>query len=135
MHPRYELEREYAVRVIGELQPVRRMERCSEGIELEDGPATSSVDHRGGGEGTNRWYRVTLNEGPQPRGAAHVRGGRLTVSRLMRVRYGPVSCRRASSAASDRELTARGEVRALLKALPPEKPAERFVAGMIDLEI
>ena len=62
MHPRYELEREYAVRVIGELSDETR-ERLLAGVELADGPARFNSLSDGGGEGTNHWYKVTLGEG------------------------------------------------------------------------
>ncbi|MBI5907327.1 MAG: pseudouridine synthase, partial [Burkholderiales bacterium] len=62
MHPRYEIEREYAVRILGELTP-EALERLRTGIELEDGLARFSQIAESGGEGANRWYRVTLSEG------------------------------------------------------------------------
>jgi 23S rRNA pseudouridine2605 synthase len=89
MHPRFELEREYAVRLLGELSG-EQMEQLKTGIQLEDGMAhfTTLVD--GGGEGANHWYRVTLAEGRNREVRRMFEAVGLTVSRLMRVRYGSV---------------------------------------------
>ena len=89
MHPRYEQEREYAVRLLGELTP-EQIESLTTGIELEDGPAKFSVLTDQGGEGANHWYRVTLSEGRNREVRRMFEAVGLTVSRLMRVRYGPV---------------------------------------------
>ena len=88
MHPRYELEREYAARILGELTE-EQVVVLTDGIQLEDGPAKFNLLRDEGGEGANHWYRVTISEG-RNREVRHVRGRGLTVSRLMRVRYGSV---------------------------------------------
>jgi len=62
MHPRYGIEREYAVRTLGELEEGMRQKLLS-GVQLEDGMAQFSRIADGGGEGVNRWYRVTIGEG------------------------------------------------------------------------
>ncbi|CAL94727.1 23S rRNA pseudouridine(2605) synthase RluB [Azoarcus olearius] len=89
MHPRYELTREYAVRLLGQLTE-EQGQSLVDGIQLEDGPARflSLVD--AGGEGVNHWYRVTLAEGRNREVRRMFEAVGLTVSRLMRVRYGPV---------------------------------------------
>lgn len=89
MHPRYELEREYAVRVLGELDEAQA-KSLIDGIELEDGTARFNRLVDGGGEGANHWYRVTITEGRNREVRRMFEAVGLTVSRLMRVRYGPV---------------------------------------------
>ncbi len=89
MHPRYEMEREYAVRVLGELTPELR-QQLLDGVDLDDGKAAfDSLDFIGG-EGTNRWYRATLKEGRNREVRRLVESVGLTVSRLIRVRFGDI---------------------------------------------
>lgn len=89
MHPRYELEREYAVRILGELTE-EQVKSLTEGIQLEDGPAKFNLLRDEGGEGANHWYRVTISEGRNREVRRMFEAVGLTVSRLMRVRYGSV---------------------------------------------
>ncbi len=89
MHPRYELDREYAVRLLGQLTD-EQIASLTEGIQLEDGPARFNTLADAGGEGVNHWYRVTLSEGRNREVRRMFEAVGLTVSRLMRVRYGPV---------------------------------------------
>ncbi len=136
MHPRYEIEREYAVRILGELSP-EVMERLRRGVELEDGLASFSHLSEGGGEGANRWYRVALSEGRNREVRRMFEAVGLTVSRLMRVRYGPVhlSPRLKRGQCLDLEPS---EVQALLKLLPPDQKmavADPTDAEFADLEI
>jgi 23S rRNA pseudouridine2605 synthase len=88
MHPSYELEREYAVRLLGELTP-EQAKQLVDGIELEDGLAKFNSLTDGGGEGANHWYHVTLSEGRNREVRRMFETIGLTVSRLTRVRYGP----------------------------------------------
>lgn len=93
MHPRYAVEREYAARVQGRLGPeeIRRLRR---GVPLEDGPAAfSSIEPMREGEtpGANRWYRVVLKEGRNREVRRMFEAVGARVSRLIRLRYGPIS--------------------------------------------
>lgn len=90
MHPRYEVEREYAVRVFGELTE-DQMAMLTHGIELEDGPANFDRIVAQGGEGANQWYQVIIREGRNREVRRLFEAFQLPVSRLMRVRFGPVN--------------------------------------------
>ncbi|HEV8257135.1 MAG TPA: pseudouridine synthase, partial [Casimicrobiaceae bacterium] len=90
MHPRYEVEREYAVRIVGTLTP--EQERALlEGIALDDGVGRVTSLSDGGGEGTNHWYKLTLPEGRNREVRRLFEALGLTVSRLIRTRYGVVA--------------------------------------------
>ncbi|WP_442862109.1 23S rRNA pseudouridine(2605) synthase RluB [Bordetella sp. 02P26C-1] len=87
MHPRYGTEREYAVRVLGEMDDATR-KSLVEGIQLDDGMAAfGSLDYLGG-DGSNRWYRVTLQEGRNREVRRMFESVGVTVSRLIRTRFG-----------------------------------------------
>lgn len=90
MHPRYEVEREYAVRVFGELED-EQMQQLKAGIELEDGPAAFDSIVAQGGEGANHWYQVVLREGRNREVRRLFEAFHMPVSRLMRVRFGPIA--------------------------------------------
>ncbi len=118
MHPRYELEREYAVRVIGELTD-EQVEALKNGIALEDGEARFSSVLDGGGEGSNHWYRVTISEGRNREVRRMFEAIGLTVSRLMRVRYGPVQLPRQLKRGGWAEMQ-EVDVRALSASIPED---------------
>jgi 23S rRNA pseudouridine2605 synthase len=117
MHPRYGIDREYAVRVLGELDE-DALARLTAGIELEDGLAKFIRLRPAGGEGANHWYNVTLDEGRNREVRRMFDAVGVTVSRLMRVRYGPIVLPANLKRGQSREL-APEEVKALLKVLGP----------------
>lgn len=88
MHPRYNLVREYAVRILGEIEGETR-QRLLDGVDLEDGPAQFATFQEAGGDGANHWYRVSLFEGRNREVRRMFEAVGAVVSRLMRVRYGP----------------------------------------------
>lgn len=90
MHPRYEIEREYAVRLMGSLTPEQVQLLTGEGVEVDGEKCrfVRLVDR--GGEGANHWYHVVLTEGRNREVRRMFEALGIMVSRLMRVRYGPV---------------------------------------------
>jgi 23S rRNA pseudouridine2605 synthase len=90
MHPRFEVEREYAVRIIGRLT-TEQTELLTSGVKLEDGLAKFDYLSDEGGEGSNHWYRVILKEGKNREVRRMFEAVGMTVSRLMRVRFGPIN--------------------------------------------
>jgi 23S rRNA pseudouridine2605 synthase len=89
MHPSTEVEREYAVRILGDV-PDSVIERLMEGVELEDGIARFDAIRFYAGEGANKWYYVIVKEGRNRLVRRLWESQNVVVSRLMRVRYGPV---------------------------------------------
>ena len=87
MHPRYGVEREYAVRILGELSDEQQSE-LKTGIQLDDGQARFLRLASGGGDGANRWYHVALTEGRNREVRRMFEATGHTVSRLIRTRYG-----------------------------------------------
>ena len=90
MHPSRAVEREYAVRVHGPVEP-GTLERLKTGIELEDGPARFDRIVDAGGEGSNHWYHVVLHEGRRNEVRRLWEAVGCRVARLTRVRFGPVT--------------------------------------------
>ena len=89
-HPSFEVEREYAVRVLGELGMDEMRLLTSEGVMLEDGLARVERIHSQGGEGVNKWYNVVLKEGRNREVRRIFEHFGLTVSRLVRTGFGPI---------------------------------------------
>ena len=87
MHPRFGLEREYAVRVLGALSQEEK-QRLLDGVKLDDGLASFGSIEPGGGEGANCWYRVTISEGRNREVRRMFEAVGHAVSRLIRIRYG-----------------------------------------------
>jgi 23S rRNA pseudouridine2605 synthase len=104
MHPRYGLEREYLARVKGELNP-GELARLRQGILLDGVPARfERIESHRQGEGANRWYRVVLQEGRNREVRRLFEALGHPVSRLSRVRYGPVELPLDLAAGKWREL-------------------------------
>ncbi len=104
MHPSYTVEREYAVRVLGEVSK-ETIAQLKSGVELEDGPAHFSEIRDTGGEGANHWYHVKLSEGRNREVRRLWESQGVTVSRLMRVSYGVVTLPRYLRAGRWEELS------------------------------
>jgi 23S rRNA pseudouridine2605 synthase len=117
MHPRYAIEREYAVRLLGELSE-EATKQLTSGIQLDDGMARFQRLYPTGGEGANRWYEVTISEGRYREVRRMFEAVGVTVSRLMRVRYGPLALPPRLKRGQVMELSP-VDVQSLLKALPP----------------
>ncbi|KLT73095.1 pseudouridine synthase [Neisseria arctica] len=89
-HPSFEVEREYAVRVLGELTTEQMKMLTEEGVMLEDGLAKVERIYEQGGEGANKWYNVVIKEGRNREVRRIFESQGLTVSRLVRVGFGPI---------------------------------------------
>ena len=114
MHPRFGLEREYAVRVLGALSNEEK-QRLLDGIDLEDGRAQFGSIEDGGGEGANTWYRVTISEGRNREVRRLFEALGHAVSRLIRIRYGAMMLPRGLKRGAWMELDER-DIRALMQA-------------------
>lgn len=106
MHPSSEIEREYAVRILGKVDP-EMLKRMRDGVELEDGKAHFDSVKFKGGEGANQWYHVTLKEGRNREVRRLWESQGLTVSRLRRVRYGDIELDRRLRAGNYEDMPAR----------------------------
>lgn len=89
MHPSSQVQREYAVRILGNVSDAT-LELLKTGVQLEDGSAKFDELHFYGGEGANKWYHVIVSEGRNRLVRRLWESQQLTVSRLMRVRYGEI---------------------------------------------
>ena len=114
MHPRFGLEREYAVRVLGALSDEEK-QRLLDGVQLDDGPAQFGTIEDGGGEGANTWYRVTISEGRNREVRRLFETVGHAVSRLIRIRYGAMVLPRGLKRGAWMELDDR-DIRALMQA-------------------
>ncbi len=121
MHPRFGLEREYAVRVLGALSNDEK-QRLLEGVRLDDGMAHFGTIEDGGGEGSNCWYRVTISEGRNREVRRLFESVGHAVSRLIRIRYGAMVLPRGLKRGAWMELDDR-DIRALFQAVGAERPA------------
>ncbi|MCH9745696.1 MAG: rRNA pseudouridine synthase [Proteobacteria bacterium] len=89
MHPSSQIDREYAVRVLGQVES-EDIKQLTTGIELEDGFAKFDRVTIGGGEGANRWYKVVLKEGRKREVRRLWESLGFKVSRLIRIRFGEI---------------------------------------------
>ncbi|MYN47118.1 pseudouridine synthase [Pseudoduganella sp. FT93W] len=121
MHPRYSIDREYAVRTLGVLEEGMRQKLLA-GVELEDGLAQFSKIADGGGEGINKWYRVIIGEGRNREVRRMFEAIGLTVSRLIRTRYGAMTLPSSLKRGRWEELE-ENAVRAMMSAYGVEKKA------------
>jgi len=114
MHPRFEVEREYAVRTQGEMTQDQMHQMIKQGIELEDGLVRFEKLSDEGGEGYNHWYRIVLKEGRNREVRRTFEALNLPVSRLIRVRFGMINLPPRIKRGMMAEL-GEGEVRAILE--------------------
>ena len=127
MHPRFGLEREYAVRVLGALSNEEK-QKLLDGVQLDDGPASFGSIEDGGGEGANAWYRVTISEGRNREVRRLFEAVGHAVSRLIRIRYGAMVLPRGLKRGGWMELDER-DIRELMKAAGAEAPGSGEGAG------
>ena len=127
MHPRYNIDREYAVRTLGELEEGMRQKLLA-GVELDDGMANFTKIADGGGEGINKWYRVVIGEGRNREVRRMFEAIGLTVSRLIRTRYGAMTLPSGLKRGRWEELE-ENDVRSLLTAFGVEKKGAAAAGG------
>ncbi len=129
MHPRFGLEREYAVRVLGSLNKEEK-QLLLDGVKLDDGMAQFGSIEEGGGEGANCWYRVTISEGRNREVRRMMEAVGHAVSRLIRIRYGAMLLPRGLKRGEWMELDD-ADIRALMQAAGAGRasPAARGEAG------
>jgi 23S rRNA pseudouridine2605 synthase len=123
MHPRFGLEREYAVRVLGALTKEEK-QALLDGIQLDDGLAQFGSIEEGGGEGANCWYRVTISEGRNREVRRMLESVGHAVSRLIRIRYGAMVLPRGLKRGAWMELD-ESDIQALLQAAGNGKARSR----------
>ncbi|ABX86475.1 23S rRNA pseudouridine(2605) synthase RluB [Yersinia pestis] len=139
MHPSREVEREYAVRVFGQIDD-DKIKQLSRGVQLEDGPAAFRTISYQGGEGINQWYNVTLTEGRNREVRRLWEAVGVQVSRLIRVRYGDINLPKGLPRGgwTELDLKATNYLRELVELdvetvskLPVEKDRRRVKANQI----
>lgn len=127
MHPRFGLQREYAVRVLGALSKDEK-QMLLEGVKLEDGMAQFGSIEEGGGEGSNCWYRVTISEGRNREVRRMFEAVGHAVSRLIRIRYGAMVLPRGLRRGAWMELDA-ADIQFLTQAAEPRGGRHGGVEG------
>ena len=127
MHPRFGVEREYAVRVLGTL-PETSKNKLLEGVNIEGQMASFKSIENGGGEGVNHWYRVVITEGRNREVRKLFEAVGLAVSRLIRVRYGAIVLPRGLKRGVWIEL-GESDVRAVKSLAGFDRPDNNFQKG------
>jgi len=130
MHPRFGLEREYAVRVLGSLSRDEK-HLLLDGVRLDDGIAQFGTIQDGGGEGSNCWYRVTISEGRNREVRRMIEAVGHAVSRLIRIRYGAMLLPRGLKRGAWMELE-ESDIRSLTQAAGAEAAPGQAVLGRPD---
>ncbi len=123
MHPSSEIEREYAVRVNGEVTD-EIIRTLLKGVELEDGFLKFDSITDGGGQGANHWYNVIIKEGKNREVRRLWQSQDIRVSRLIRVRYGNLTLPRTLKLGRKVELSL-DEIKVLFDFVKLEWPASR----------
>jgi 23S rRNA pseudouridine2605 synthase len=123
MHPSAEIEREYAVRVLGEVTD-DMLKAMKSGVELEDGMAHFDSIVDAGGTGANRWYHVMLREGRKREVRRLWESQGVRVSRLQRIRFGDLTLSRSLRPGKWRDLEAE-ELKNLYESVGLKLPAEK----------
>lgn len=129
MHPSSEIEREYAVRVLGEAT-AEKLQQLQQGVMLEDGMANFDRILDSGGEGSNHWFHVTLKEGRNREVRRMWEAVGLKVNRLIRIRYANIELGRKLRPGKWRDLEA-AEIETLLQqvGLAPQPKREKDDRG------
>ncbi len=127
MHPSYEIEREYASRILGRVTD-EMIDRLTTGVELEDGMAKFTRIHFEGGEGANSWYHVVLNEGKNREVRRLWESQDVVVSRLRRIRYGDIVLHRSLRAGEHENLPVRA-LRNLYVKVKMELEEDNFLSN------
>ena len=133
MHPRFGLEREYAVRVLGALNKEEKQKLLA-GVQLDDGMAQFGAIEEGGGDGANCWYRVTISEGRNREVRRMFEAVGHAVSRLIRIRYGamvlPKGLKRGAWMELDEaDIQGLVKVAGVVKPQPSDSPVGRHSRG------
>jgi 23S rRNA pseudouridine2605 synthase len=123
MHPRFGLEREYAVRVLGALSKEEK-QKLLDGVQLDDGLAHFGKIEEGGGEGSNCWYRITISEGRNREVRRMIESVGHAVSRLIRIRYGAMVLPRGLKRGAWMELD-ESDIRELMRAADKRGAADQ----------
>jgi 23S rRNA pseudouridine2605 synthase len=128
MHQSYEIEREYAVRILGQVSP-ETIKTLENGVELDDGTAKFVTIHDAGGQGANHWYHVMLKEGRNREVRRLWEAVGHKVSRLHRIRYGPVQLQRSIKPGRYQELDSSTTDLLLELAGLPKQKKDKVVQG------